>query len=100
MRTRTVCATVIWTSNLCGAALSRALAQGVSQEQFDALKEQVRQQGEQMQKLLETVRELQDTNAAAAQMHQKDVQQIQELQQRLAQQPAISNMPPRTVEAA
>jgi len=55
----------------------RATAQ-VSQADFNALKETV-------QKLVEQVQGLQQTNIAAQQTHEKDVEQLQELQARLAE---------------
>jgi hypothetical protein len=85
---------------MCALLVTGALrGQGITDEQFNALKEQVRQQGEAMQKLMEAVKELQQTNAAAQQTHQKDMEQIQELQQRLAQQPTVTNVPKSVVEA-
>src|SRR5690348_10108103 len=95
-------ATKTWLS-LIGAALISSIAygQGITQEQFDALKEQVRQQGEDMRKMMEMIQQLQATNVAAAEIHRKDVQQIQELQQQLAQKPASTNAPAvAAVEAA
>jgi hypothetical protein len=85
---------IIRASLICAAMMTIPVrGQGVTEEQFNALKEQVRQQGEAMQKLMEEVKQLQQTNAAAEQTHQKDKEQIQELQQRLAQQPAATNAP-------
>jgi len=86
---------------ICIALISAGTyAQSVTQEQFDALKEQVRQQGEEMRKLTDMVKQLQDTNAAAAQTHASDQQQIRELQQQLAQPRVVTNAPAAAVEAA
>lgn len=57
--------------------------QDVSDAQFNALKELVRKQGEQMQKLEDQMQKLEQSRAADEQTHQKDLEQIRELQKRL-----------------
>lgn len=71
----------------------------VSEADFNALKELVRQQGEEMRKLGEQVHELQQAHATDQQTHQKDLETIQQLQQKLAGQPTVTNVPPPVAAA-
>ncbi len=71
-----------------------ATAADVTEADFKALQELVRQQGDEMRKLADQLKELQQT-------HQKDLEQIQQLQQRLTAPPVVaSNLPPQAVAAA
>ncbi len=74
----------------------------VTEADFNALKELVREQGEQMRKLADQLQQLQQAHAADQQTHQKDLEQIQQLQQRLATQPPVvtTNLPQQAVAAA
>jgi hypothetical protein len=69
-----------------------AHAADVSDADFNSLKELVRQQGEQMRKLSEEVHELQRGHAVDQQTHQKDLEQIQSLQQRITTQQSLTNL--------
>ncbi|MDE3067000.1 MAG: hypothetical protein KGJ60_05545 [Verrucomicrobiota bacterium] len=89
-----------WTLGLavagCAMGMSlppRAVAE-VSDADFNALKETV-------QKLSEELHGLERTNAVAAQVHQRDQEQIRQLQQKLAEtQQLATNTEQRIVEAA
>ena len=71
----------------------RATAQ-VSLVDFNALKDAV-------QKLTETVQNLQQTNVIREQIHQKDLQKIQQLQEKLAEtQQIATNAEQKSIEAA
>lgn len=75
-------------------------AADISADDFNALKDAVRQQGEAMQKLSEQVKTLQQEHQADEQQHQKDVEQIQQLQQNLqAQQTNVVTVPRAVAEA-
>lgn len=74
-------------------------AEGITEDQFNALQELVRKQGEAIENLSGQVKQLQQEHATDAQTHQKDQEQIQQLQQRLAAQPAGTNVS-TAVEAA
>lgn len=96
-------------ATLAGAAIlalvlalpsKQARAADVTESDFNALKDLVRQQGEQMQKLQEEVRKLQQAHTADEQKHQQDIDQIQQLQKRLAAQPVVANPAPAEVAAA
>ncbi len=67
------------------AALPNHVSAQVTQEQFDALKEVVRKQGEAMKQLGDQVQKLQQTHQIDEQQHQQDLQQIQQLRQSLGQ---------------
>ncbi len=82
------------------AALAANAAE-VTEGDFTALKDLVRQQGEEIRKLADQVQQLQQAHAADQQTHQKDLEQIQQLQQRLAAQPTtVTNLPQQQVAAA
>ncbi len=93
---------IIGTCVICAVTanvVSRAA--DISADDFNALKEAVHRQGDQMQKLSDQVRQLQQEHEADEQRHQKDVQQIQQLQQNLqAQETNIATVPSAVVEAA
>ncbi len=73
---------------LCVMAMAGpAGAADVSEADFNALKELVRKQGEDLQKLTEQMRQLQQTHEADQQAHTNDQEQIRQLQQQLAAQP-------------
>ena len=72
----------------------------VTEADFNALKELVRKQGEQMQQLAEEIRQLQQTHTADQQAHQKDAEQIQRLQQQLAAQQPGTNVASQAVAEA
>ena len=65
-------------------------AADISEADFNALKELVRKQGEDVQKLADEVRKLQQAHSADEQTHQKDVEQIRQLQDRVAAQQLTS----------
>lgn len=76
-------------------------AADISADDFNALKDLVRKQGEEMQKLSDQMKQLQQAHEADEQQHQKDVQQIQQLQQNLqAQQTNVVTVPKAVAEAA
>ncbi len=76
-------------------------AADVTEGDFNALKELVRQQGEQIRKLGDQVQQLQQAHAADQQTHQQDLQQIQQLNKQLAAQPvAVTNLQQQAVAAA
>ena len=77
-----------------------AMAADVSETDFNALKDLVRQQGEQMRQLQDELRKLQQAHTADSQKHQEDAQKIQDLQKQLAAQPAVTNLEPAAVAAA
>lgn len=97
-----------WWARIVGTCVISAItANGVSRaadisgDDFNALKEAVRKQGEEMQKLSEQVKQLQQDHQADEQRHQKDVEQIQQLQQNLqAQQTNVVTVPKAVAEAA
>ena len=72
----------------------------VSEGDFKALKDLVRQQGEEMKRLSEEVQKLQQTHAADAQAHQKDVEQIQQLREKLGETQRRSTAAERDAAAA
>src|SRR5579859_1429789 len=83
------------------AAASLASAADVSEADFNALKDLVRQQGEAMQKLADEVHKLQQNHDTDQQTHQKDLEQIRELQQKLeVLQQAATNVQKQAVFAA
>jgi len=83
------------------AASGLLRAADIPQDEFNALKEAVRKQGEEMQKLSDQVKQLQQAHEADEQQHQKDQQQIQQLQQSLqAQQTNVATVPQAVVESA
>lgn len=82
------------------SAASPVTAAEVTEADFNALKELVRQQGDQVRKLADQVQQLQQTHTADQQAHQKDLEQIQQLQQRLAATPVVTNLSQQTVAAA
>ena len=57
----------------------------VSQDEFNALKEAVRQQGEAMQKLGQEVEKLRQTHMTDEQKHQKDMEEIRQLREKLGE---------------
>jgi len=77
-----------------------ARAAEIGETDFNALKDLVRQQGQQMQHLQEEVLKLQQAHTADEQQHKQDAEQIQQLIQRLAAQPASTNLPNEAVIAA
>ena len=75
-------------------------AADITADQFNALADTVRKQGEDMQKLMQQIQELHQAHTNDQQIHQQDQEKIQQLQQRLdAQQTTATNMPKATVEA-
>ncbi len=72
----------------------------VTEADFNALKELVRKQGQQMQQLAEEIRKLQQTHTADQQAHQKDLEEIQRLQQQLAAQQPSTNVARQAVAEA
>lgn len=75
-------------------------AADISADDFNTLKELVRKQGEEMQKLSDQMNQLQQEHQTDEQQHQKDLQQIQQLQQNLqAQQTNVTTVPREVVEA-
>ena len=77
-----------------GIVLPRQAAAQVSQVDFSALKETV-------QKLSEQVQGLQQTNVIREQIHEQDVQQIQQLEAKLAETEQIAtNAEQKSIEAA
>ena len=93
---------IVGTCAICAITANGVLrAADISTEEFNALKEAVQKQGEEMQKLSDQVKQLQQAHAADEQQHQKDLQQIQELQQTLqAQQTNLATAPKAVVETA
>ena len=91
---------------ILGAVLCPIVAPGplkaadITAEDFNALKEIVRKQGEQMQQMSEQIRQLQQTHETDRQAHQKDAQQIQQLQQQLATQQPGTNIARQAVAEA
>jgi hypothetical protein len=100
MRTRYLAAaTIIGFCALMFSAVSQAA--DISEVDFNALKELVRKQGEEMQKLADEVHKLQQDHSADEQTHRKDAEQIQQLQERLASaQQAATNVQSQAVAAA
>jgi low affinity Fe/Cu permease len=78
---RRILAAVIALSTLLAAVPLQA--GDVSQEDFNALKELVRKQEERTQKLEENVRKLEKVHEEDAGIHKKDVERIQQLQDKL-----------------
>ena len=77
-----------------GMALPPRAAAEVSDADFNALKETV-------QKLSEQVQSLQQTNIMREQTHEKDLQQIQQLQEKLAEtQQIATNAEQKSIAAA
>jgi hypothetical protein len=97
---KAACWTVIgWCVIYATAGALPLRAADITDDQFNALKEIVRVQGENMQKLSDEVKQLHQDHAADQQIHQKDMEQIQQLQQTLqAQQSAATNAPKEAVE--
>lgn len=93
---------IVGTCVICAITASGVLrAADISTEEFNALKEAVQKQGEEMQKLSDQVKQLQHAHETDEQQHQKDLQQIQELQQTLqAQQTNLATAPKAVVETA
>src|SRR5271166_6137429 len=78
-----------------------ARAADISEADFNALKELVRKQGEDVRNLAEEVHKLQQAHTADEQMHQRDVEQIRQLQERLvAAQQETTNAQSQAVAAA
>ena len=95
------CWTFVTAVVLCAIGLPEPLAAAdITEADFNALKELVRKQGEQMQQLAEEVRKLQQTHTADQQAHQRDVEQIQRLQEQLAAQQPGTNIARQTVAEA
>ena len=77
-----------------GIVLPQRAAAQVSLQDFDALKESVRQ-------LTEIVQSLQQTNVIREQIHEKDVQKIGQLEEKLAEtQQIATNAEQKSIEAA
>lgn len=97
----------VWSAMVGMCVLCAIMANGVlraadiSEEEFNALKEAVHKQGEEMQKLSDQLKQLEREHATDEKQHQKDLQQIQQLQQTIqAQQTNIVTAPKAFVEAA
>jgi hypothetical protein len=96
MRTAKTCVSILggcWVLWLLAGDTPGYGAEG-NPSDFEQLKETVRQQGEQMRKMAEQLDQLQKAHAADQEAHQKDQEMIQQLQQKLAAQPAVTNVPP------
>ena len=94
MKTRRWMFGLMATICVMGMALPPRAAAQVSLVDFDALKDAVR-------KLSEQVQSLQQTNVIREQVHEQDVQQIQQLQERLAATRQIAtNAEQKSIEAA
>ncbi len=99
---KAACSTItLATLVLFFAAVGPAWGGEITEADFNALKELVRKQGEDIMKLSDQLRALQQTHTADQQAHQKDQEQIQQLQQRLAAQPPVNtNVAAQAVAAA
>jgi hypothetical protein len=71
-------------------------AADITADQFNALADMVRKQGEDMKKLMEQVQQLQQAHTNDEQIHQQDLQKIQQLQ--AAQSNTITNLPPAAAQ--
>lgn len=91
---KTVCSTVLWLGLVCALMAGGALrAAEISDDDLNSLKQTLRKQGEEMQKLSDQLKQLQ-------QAHEQDLQQIRQLQQTLQSRPVTtSNAPLQAVEA-
>src|SRR5689334_9171523 len=94
---RLVLTTCISVALMTGAT---ARAADVSESDFNALKELVRKQGEDIRRMSDQLQQLQQVHTADEQAHQKDLDQIQQLQRQLTAQPSITNLPQAAVAAA
>src|ERR1035441_5928362 len=94
MKTRRLMLGLMATICAMGMALPPLAMAQVSLVDFDALKETVR-------KLVEQVQSLQQTNVIREQIHEKDVQKIGQLEEKLAEtQQIATNAEQKSIEAA
>ena len=96
------CFRLVLTTGILAALMtgSTSRAADVSEADFNALKDMVRKQGEDIRRMSEQLQQLQQVHTADEQAHQKDLDRIQQLQRQLTAQPSITNLPPAAVAAA